>query len=121
MTISSVTPTSTMMPALRQVGVGDESLSRQSTARVEDSLAAAEAPVEMPREQLESVVANMQSAMQSIRRDINFQLDDSTGRVVVKVVDGSSGEVVRQIPSEDALELAARLEDMRSLLFSEEA
>jgi len=41
--------------------------------------------------------------------------------VVVQVVDGGSGEVVRQIPSEVALSLAARLEDMRSQLFREEA
>ena len=110
-----------MVPTQRQAGMAGESLSEQSTARVEDPLAVSEASAEMPREQLESVVANMQSAMQSIRREINFQLDDSTGRVVVKVIDGSSGEVVRQIPSEEALELAARLEDMRSLLFREEA
>lgn len=121
MTISSVTPMSTVVPTQRQAGMAGQSLSEQSAARVEDPLAVSEASAEMPREQLESVVANMQSAMQSIRRDINFQLDDSTGRVVVKVVDGSSGEVVRQIPSEEALELAARLEDMRSLLFREEA
>ncbi|AXO62305.1 flagellar biosynthesis protein FlaG [Pseudomonas sp. phDV1] len=121
MTISSVTPISTQVPTQRQAGVGSESLSGQSPAPVREPSAASAPSAEMPREQLESVVANMQSAMQSIRRDINFQLDDSTGRVVVKVVDGSSGEVVRQIPSEEALELAARLEDMRSLLFREEA
>jgi len=121
MTISSVTPISTQVPTQRQAGVGSESLSGQSPARAKEPSAASAPTAEMPREQLESVVANMQSAMQSIRRDINFQLDDSTGRVVVKVVDGSSGEVVRQIPSEEALELAARLEDMRSLLFREEA
>nr|WP_313404736.1 flagellar protein FlaG [Pseudomonas sp.] len=121
MTISSVIPISTIVPTQRQAGVGRESPVGQPPVQVEDSSASSEQSAEMPRDQLESVVANMQNAMQSIRRDINFQLDDSTGRVVVKVVDGSSGEVVRQIPSEEALELAARLEDMRSLLFREEA
>lgn len=105
-------------PAQRLTGSASEapvSLSASDEPEA-DSVAAA-----MSRDQLDSVVAGMQSTMQSIRRDINFQVDDSSGRVVVKVVDSASGEVVRQIPSEEAVELAVRLEDMRSLLFREEA
>ena len=54
-------------------------------------------------------------------RDRSFSLDDSTGRVVVKVTDSTSGEVIRQIPSEEALRLAERLDEARSLLFKAEA
>ncbi|MNG19496.1 flagellar protein FlaG [compost metagenome] len=59
--------------------------------------------------------------MQSIRRDLNFALDDSSGRVVVKVTDRASGSVVRQIPSEEALLLAERLDEASSLLFKAKA
>ncbi|MBN0523686.1 flagellar protein FlaG, partial [Pseudomonas aeruginosa] len=52
---------------------------------------------------------------------LSFSLDDSTGRVVVKVTDSTSGEVIRQIPSEEALRLAERLDEARSLLFKAEA
>ncbi|MEE3516474.1 flagellar protein FlaG, partial [Pseudomonas aeruginosa] len=48
-------------------------------------------------------------------------IDDSSGQVVVKVIDGDSGEVVRQIPSEEVLKLAARLDDVRSVLFETRA
>ena len=117
MTITSVTPIGSLTPSARQVAGAADERPRQSGENPQ----AAEAVANVPREQQESAVASMQSAMQSIRRDINFQVDDSTGRVVVQVVDGGSGEVVRQIPSEVALSLAARLEDMRSQLFREEA
>ncbi|SDI27799.1 flagellar protein FlaG [Pseudomonas flavescens] len=66
-------------------------------------------------------IAKMQDYAQSVRRNLDFQLDDSTGRVVVQVINSDSGEVIRQIPSEEVLELASRLEDARSLLLQEKA
>jgi flagellar protein FlaG len=40
---------------------------------------------------------------------------------VVKVTDAGSGDVIRQIPSEEALQLAENLSEVRSLLFKAEA
>ena len=58
---------------------------------------------------------------EAVERNLNFSVDDSTGEVVVQVLDGDSGKVVRQIPSEDILRLAERLDEMRSLLFEAKA
>lgn len=71
--------------------------------------------------ELGSAVASLQNFAQSVRRNLDFHIDDSTGRVVVQVIASDSGEVIRQIPSEEALQLAANLNDMRSLLFREQA
>lgn len=71
--------------------------------------------------QVDEAVTSIQSFVQNIRRDLNFSVDDSSGRVVVKVTDGASGEVIRQLPSEEALRLAENLEEVRSLLFKAEA
>lgn len=70
---------------------------------------------------LEEAVSSIQNFVQNIRRDLNFSLDDSSGRVVVKVTDSVSGEVIRQLPSEEALRLAESLDEARSLLFKAEA
>jgi len=70
---------------------------------------------------LEQVVADMQDFVQSVQRNINFSLDDDSGRVVINVTERETGEVIRQIPSEDALRLAENLAEIRSLLFSAEA
>ncbi|WP_339462015.1 flagellar protein FlaG [Pseudomonas sp. EA_105y_Pfl2_R69] len=80
-----------------------------------------EGPEASARDSVEKAVSSIQGFVQSIRRDLNFALDDSTGRVVVKVTDSVSGDVVRQIPTEDALRLAENLEEIRSLLFKAEA
>lgn len=76
---------------------------------------------EISRDQVESAVSTIQEFVQSVRRNINFSLEDTSGRVVVKVTDANSGDVIRQIPSEEALQLAESLEEVRSLLFKAEA
>lgn len=73
------------------------------------------------RKPVEAAVSSIQEFAQSIQRNLNFALDESSGRVVVKVTDGVSGEVIRQIPSEEALRLAEHLDEVRSLLFKAEA
>ncbi|WP_286975922.1 flagellar protein FlaG [Pseudomonas sp.] len=70
---------------------------------------------------VERAASSIQGFVQNIQRDLNFELDDSSGRVVVKVIDTYSGDVIRQIPSEDALKLAESLDAARSLLFKAEA
>ncbi|MGP0172407.1 flagellar protein FlaG [Pseudomonas sp. NCHU5208] len=76
---------------------------------------------EVSREEVEDAVATIQEFVQSVRRSINFAVDDGSGRVVVKVTDAGSGDVIRQIPSEEALKLAENLSEVRSLLFKAEA
>lgn len=72
-------------------------------------------------ENAHAAVERFQSLVQDLQRNLNFSVDDSSGEVVVKVIDGESGKLIRQIPSEDLLRLSERLEDMRSLLFKAEA
>lgn len=92
-----------------------QSANGQSTAR-------SAAPVQnVDRAQVEDAVATIQEFVQSVRRSINFAVDDGSGRVVVKVTDAGSGDVIRQIPSEEALKLAENLSEVRSLLFKAEA
>lgn len=73
------------------------------------------------RDQVAQAAATIQEFVQSTHREINFSVDDGSGGVVVKVTDSTTGDVIRQIPSEEALQLAESLSDMRSLLFKAEA
>lgn len=73
------------------------------------------------RGQVEQAVSSIQEFVQSVRRNLDFQVDESSGRVVVKVTDSESGNVIRQMPTEEALKLAESLDEVRSLLFRAEA
>lgn len=77
--------------------------------------------VERSQDELEDIVDKMQETVKIMQRDLNFSIHDNTGMTVVKVMDASSGEVIRQMPTEDALVLAERLDEMRSLLFEARA
>ncbi|SMF36320.1 flagellar protein FlaG [Alteromonadaceae bacterium Bs31] len=60
---------------------------------------------------LESAVATISDYVQSIQRDLQFSIDDELEKTVIKVVDGDSGELIRQIPEEAFLELARKLRE----------
>ncbi|MDD0988894.1 MULTISPECIES: flagellar protein FlaG [Pseudomonas] len=81
----------------------------------------AQAAREPRRDDLEKAVTDIREFVQAARRELDFSIDDSTGKVVVKVIATDSGEVIRQIPSETALKLAQSLTDASSLLFDMKA
>ena len=96
-------------------------ISSASRAVETQTKSAPEQGAAVDRDRLQSAVSDMQDFVQSVRRDINFQLDDTSGRVVINVTEATSGDVIRQIPSEEALRLAENLSEVRSLLFEAEA
>ena len=100
-----------------------ESVDKTQVAADEASASAekAEPSAQASREEVEAAVATIQDFVQTVRRSLNFSLEEGSGRVVVKVTDASSGDIIRQIPSEEALQLAENLSEVRSLLFKAEA
>ena len=77
-------------------------------------------------EQLNSAVNELSGYVQNITRELNFSVDQELGRTVVTVIDESTGDVIRQIPSEEMLDLAKHLQEVRDraakgLLFSGDA
>ncbi|MFP6848802.1 MAG: flagellar protein FlaG [Pseudomonas sp.] len=108
----------------RPTDVADKGSTVSAVADTAQAKVAAEQQAEQQpasRAELETAMSNIQEFVQSVRRDLNFSLDDGNGRVVVKVTDATSGDVIRQIPSEEALKLAENLTEVRSLLFTAEA
>lgn len=51
---------------------------------------------------------------------LQFDVDDSSQTIIVRVVNRTTGEVIRQIPPEDLLRLSQRLEDLQGVLFDQE-
>ncbi len=110
-----------VIPVDRLSNKGTPTLVRQQQPTVAPAQPSAEDVRNPSSEELQEAVASVESFTQNIRRDLKFSLDDESGKVVVKVTDSKTGEVIRQMPSEEALRLAQRLEEARSLLFKAEA
>jgi flagellar protein FlaG len=64
---------------------------------------------EATREQLDDAVSQLNDFVQNVQRDLQFEVDNELGQTIVKVVDQSTKEVIRQIPDELALRLAESL------------
>ncbi|MBV4451881.1 MULTISPECIES: flagellar protein FlaG [Pseudomonas] len=88
----------------------------KSIAKVQE---VAPAGKEAERADLEKAVTDIREFVQASERKLDFSIDDSTHRVVVKVIATDSGEVIRQIPSETALKLAQNLSSASHLLFDD--
>lgn len=70
------------------------------------------------QDKLKMAVQEIEKFVQSVKRNLEFSIDEPSGKVVVKVIASDSGEVIRQIPNEEVLKLANSLNDASSLLFS---
>ncbi len=69
--------------------------------------------------EVEEAVSKLNEFVQKTQRDLDFQIDDESGKTVIRVYDRITAKLVRQIPDEAALELAKKLNSEEpSLLFS---
>ena len=73
------------------------------------------------QDKLKKAVQEIEKFVQSVKRNLEFSIDEPSGKVVVKVIASGSGEVIRQIPAEEVLRIAERLGELQGLLISEEA
>lgn len=63
---------------------------------------------------IESAVSEISDFLQSTNRQLSFSVDEKSDRQIVKVTDSESGEIIRQIPSEDVLALSERIKELQS-------
>ena len=67
-------------------------------------------------EELELAVAKLNDYVQNTERKLNFQLDEEAGVTIIRVFDRQSDELIRQIPTEEAVSLAQKLNQEEPLL-----
>lgn len=65
-----------------------------------------------PLEVVRQAAKEGNSILQATQRNLQFKVDDQTKEVVVKIVDSESGELVRQIPSEEMLAFIKRMQEL---------
>ncbi len=67
---------------------------------------------------LKEAVSLLNQQMVDTGRGLGFSYDDSKASAVIKVSDINTGEVVRQIPSEDVLRIAHKIDDLKGILYN---
>lgn len=74
-------------------------------------------PVEIPK--MESVTRQIDTFLRSMNKALQFRVDDASGRMVVSITDAETGEVIRQVPGEEALRMAERIDAQIGALLDE--
>lgn len=54
---------------------------------------------------------------QQIERELRFSINESSGKVVIRVVDAGTGNLVRQIPADEVMALLANYSNTKGTLF----
>jgi flagellar protein FlaG len=95
--------------ALKTAGVSSED---DSTSLTADNIKA--------KQNVNEAIEKLKQAGEIFNRRLDFRVDEETNRVVVKVVDTTTDKVIKEIPPEQLLQLAARIQEMIGILVDEE-
>ncbi len=131
MSIQSIVSSSGMLTAAPASVAGSQASVRAPTsndaANVEKLVPASTAGVSSPnagveqKQQVEAAVKAVKEFIQPMASNLAFEMDDDSGRTVIKITEASSGELIRQIPSEEMLEIAKALDRLQGLLVKQKA
>jgi len=73
------------------------------------------------RQNLHAAVSMLNEQMASTKQGLGFSFDESINAAVIKVSNVATGEVVRQIPTEDVLHMAHSIDALKGILFNKAA
>ena len=66
--------------------------------------------------QLEHAIAEANRSMRAIPTSLEFEQDQDSGKVVVRVIDSETRKVIRQMPTEDMLAMSKALDRLQGLM-----
>lgn len=109
-----------LQPAVKAKDVKAELAAEASVAAKPESAQPEQQSVAPEPEELESAVTKLNDYVQNIQRTLSFSVEEQTGSTVVQVFDSETDELIRQIPAEETIKLAAKIEQYTASLFIKE-
>jgi len=71
-------------------------------------------------DEIDEVLKDLEKFSNYFKTHLNFSKDESTGITVVKIINSETEEVIRQIPSEEILKIASKMQEVIGVLFDKE-
>ncbi len=95
----------------------------QNAARqAQTALHAKSEPASTPNsEHLQRAVRDIQRAVEPVANNLDFSIDQESGKTVIRVIDSATQELIRQIPSEEVMSISRALNRLAGLLVQEKA
>jgi flagellar protein FlaG len=94
---------------------------RDGDSRVDTDLRASTPAPVATREVVEQAAARVKEVLRGTTSHLEIEVDPDLHKVVIKILNGESGEIIRQIPAQELLNLAKHLDEPKGLLLRERA
>ncbi len=91
------------------------------TAATDKTATANNAKQPTPLQQVKDAADKANHAISALKSNLQFTVDKDSGINVVKIVDTETKQTIRQIPSEEMISIARRLEEIKGLLIKNSA
>ena len=72
------------------------------------------------RETVEKTLVKANELARKFSRELNFTYDDRIDKIVVKVMEGDTEKVIRQIPPEEMIRLSVKMDDLLGMLINQD-
>lgn len=70
-------------------------------------------------ESLDKLVNEVNHKFKLFNKELSYKIHEETNRISVEIKDSETGEVIKEIPSEESLDLSAKIKEMAGLLIDE--
>lgn len=94
--------------------------STQVLKDVSETKEKAEQSRQLTEKKVDEAVQRLNEQMQSSQRELGFSVENKTDRLIVKVTNKETGELIRQIPAEAVIKMAQSIESLKGVLFDKE-
>jgi flagellar protein FlaG len=91
--------------------VSTTEVSEKASQSVEKAIEASQEREKLNRAERERIVEQMNDFISSINKGLSFRVDEESGRDVVTIYEADTGDIIRQIPDEEMLEILRRLRE----------
>lgn len=76
---------------------------------------------EISKETLDKLIDEVNDKFRLVNKEFSYSIHEKTNRFIVKIKDSESGEILKEIPSEESLDMVAKIMEMTGLLIDEKS
>jgi len=109
-----------MTQAIQQIDSKSNVIS-EGFAKQSQNQASQVAIIREQNKKLQQVVTELNQMMGMTSTKLSFSVDRESNKMVIRVVDAETQEVIRQIPSEDAINVAHHIHSLMGILYDASA
>ena len=122
----NIQPTAVSLPPQGSLAVSNpprelRTPSNEKASPISDALQSPLRVQQPDRNTVEAAAKSVREFVQPINSNLEFSVNDDTGQLVVKIIDRTTKEVIRQMPSEEMLALAKALDSIKGLFVKQTA